>query len=92
MINITDTRIHLVKKEGVKVKAAVSLTVDDCLVIHDFKVIESNDGNLYVSMPARRTPDNEYRDIVHPTSNTTRDKLSSHILAEYNKALEAQSS
>ena len=72
------------KEEG-KLKAVASVTIDDCFVVHDVKIIEGADG-CFIAMPSKRTPDGEYKDIVHPLNTETREMMAEAILAEYEKA------
>ncbi|MDO5403251.1 MAG: septation regulator SpoVG [Eubacteriales bacterium] len=83
-MNITDVRVRKIAKEG-KMKAVVSVTIDDEFVVHDIKVIEGEKG-LFIAMPSRKSTDGEYRDIAHPINTATRDKLQSIILEAYAKA------
>ena len=69
-MNITDVRVRKVAKEG-KMKAVVSITIDDEFVVHDIKVIEGEKG-LFIAMPSRKATDGEYRDIAHPINSSTR--------------------
>ncbi len=85
-MNITDIRIRKISKEG-RMKAVVSVTLDDVFVVHDIKVIESDNG-MFVAMPSRQTPDGEYRDIAHPINSETRTSMQAAILAAYEKELE----
>lgn len=85
-MNITDVRVRKITKEG-KMKAVVSVTIDDEFVVHDIKVIEGEKG-LFIAMPSRKSTDGEYRDIAHPINTSTRDKLQSIILDAYEKAEE----
>ena len=77
-MNITDVRVRKVAKEG-KMKAVVSITIDDEFVVHDIKVIEGEKG-LFIAMPSRKAADGEYRDIAHPINSTTRDRIQTLIL------------
>jgi stage V sporulation protein G len=72
-----------VSKEG-KMKAVVSITLDNEFVVHDIKVIEGDKG-LFIAMPSRKTPDGEFKDIAHPINTETREKIQAAILAEYDK-------
>ncbi len=72
-------------KEG-KLKAIVSITMDDEFVVHDIKVIEGEKG-LFIAMPSKKTLDGEYRDIAHPINSETRDRIQSIILESYEKTL-----
>ena len=83
-MNITDVRVRKVTKEG-KMKAVVSITLDDEFVVHDIKVIEGEKGK-FIAMPSRKASDGEYRDIAHPINSDTRERIQSMILAEYEKA------
>jgi len=80
-MQITDVRIRKVEKEG-KMKAVVSITIDEEFVVHDIKVIEGEKG-LFIAMPSRKAADGEYRDIAHPINSNTRDKIQSLILEKY---------
>ena len=84
-MNITDVRVRKVAKEG-KMKAVVSITIDDVFVVHDIKVIEGEKG-LFIAMPSRKATDGEYRDIAHPINSDTRDKIQQIILEKYEQAL-----
>ena len=84
-MNITDVRVRKVLTEG-KMKAIVSVTLDDAFVIHDVKVVDGQNG-LFVAMPSRKTPTGEFRDIAHPISQESRDLLQSKVLEKYEEAL-----
>lgn len=86
-MNITDVRVRKISKEG-KMKAVVSVTIDDEFVVHDIKVIEGDKG-LFIAMPSRRTSDGEYRDVAHPINTSTRERLQAVILEAYEKAEES---
>ena len=84
-MNITDVRVRKVAKEG-KMKAVVSITIDDEFVVHDIKVIEGEKG-LFIAMPSRKATDGEYRDIAHPINSGTREKIQTIILKQYEQAM-----
>lgn len=84
-MEITDVRVRKVAKEG-KMKAIVSITLDDEFVVHDIKVIEGEKG-LFIAMPSKKASDGEYRDIAHPINSNTRDRIQRIILESYEKAL-----
>ena len=84
-MNITDVRVRKVAKEG-KMKAVVSITIDDEFVVHDLKVIEGEQG-LFIAMPSRKAADGEYRDIAHPINSTTRDRIQTLILDKYQEVM-----
>ena len=80
-MQITDVRVRRIEKEG-KMKAIVSITLDNEFVIHDIKVIEGEKG-LFIARPSRKAADGEYRDIAHPINSSTRDMIQGVILAKY---------
>lgn len=80
-MQITDLRMRKIEKGG-KMKAVVSITIDDEFVVHDIKVIEGEKG-LFIAMPSRRASDGEYRDIAHPINSQTRDNIQKMILDKY---------
>lgn len=84
-MNITDVRVRKVAKDDTKMKAVVSITIDDVFVVHDIKVIEGEKG-LFIAMPSRKSTDGEYRDIAHPINSQTREKLQEMILKAYDEA------
>ena len=87
-MQITDVRIRKVEKEG-KMKAVVSITIDEEFVVHDIKIIEGEIG-LFIAMPSRKAADGEYRDIAHPINSSTREKIQELILEKYQETLEAE--
>ena len=88
-MQITDVRVRKIEKEG-KMKAIVSITIDNEFVVHDIKVIEGEKG-LFIAMPSRKAADGEYRDIAHPINSGTRVMIQSVILERYaTAALEDQ--
>ena len=82
-MNITDIRI--VPVEGQQfLKAYVSVTFDDELVVHNIRIIHVEE-KLMISMPNKKLPGGEYRDYVHPITQTFRKKLTDDIIAKYHK-------
>ena len=84
-MHITDVRVRKIAKEG-KMKAIVSITIDDEFVIHDIKVIEGEKG-MFIAMPSKKATDGEYRDIAHPINSGTRESIQNIILEKYEQAL-----
>lgn len=80
-MQVTDVRLRKIEKEG-KMRAIVSITLDNEFVIHDIKVIEGEKG-LFIAMPSRKAADGEYRDIAHPINSGTRDRIQKVILDKY---------
>jgi stage V sporulation protein G len=87
-MQITDIRVRTVAKEG-KMRAVVSVTIDNAFVVHDIKVIEGDKG-LFIAMPSRKTSDGEYRDIAHPINSETRENLQTLILEAYKNSETAE--
>ena len=84
-MQITDVRVRKITKEG-KMKAVVSITLDDAFVVHDIKVIEGDKG-LFIAMPSKKSADAEHRDIAHPINSATREHIQTVILESFEKAL-----
>lgn len=87
-MQITDVRVRKVTKEG-KMKAIVSITLDDEFVVHDIKVIEGEKG-LFIAMPSKKASDGVYRDIAHPINSSTREAIQKIILESYERATAEQ--
>lgn len=85
-MNISEVRVRLVKKDEGKLKAVASVTIDDCFVVHDVKILEGQD-DFFIAMPSKKTPDGEYKDIVHPLNTETREMLKKAVLDEFEKAV-----
>ena len=83
-MQITDVRVRKLTKEG-KMRAVVSVTIDDEFVVHDIKVIEGEKG-LFIAMPSKTTATGEHTDIAHPINKETRKMFEDAIFEEYNKA------
>ena len=86
MLNITDVRVRLVKKEDSKLKAVASITIENSFVVHEIRVIEGVNG-CFVAMPSRKTPDGEFKDTAHPLDTPTREYVDKTVLEAYEKAL-----
>lgn len=69
-----------------KMKAVVSVTIDNAFVVHDVKVVEGMNG-LFVAMPSRKTPEGEFRDIAHPISSAAREVIQTAVLKAYQEAI-----
>ncbi len=80
-MEITEIKFRRFPTHG-RLRALVSVTFDDVFAVHDIKVIEGDD-HLFLAMPARRSADGRYHDIVHPIGHTLRTELERRVLAEY---------
>jgi len=82
-MEITDIRIKRVSTEG-KLRAYVTVTFDDCFVVHNLKIISGKAGT-FIAMPSRKTKTGEYKDIAHPINSEFRHQMQSEIIGEYDK-------
>jgi len=80
-MEITDIRIRKVTGEE-KLKAYVTVTFDDCFVVHNVKIIEGKSG-VFIAMPSRKTRTGEYKDVAHPIHPEFRAELQRKILDKY---------
>lgn len=87
-MKVTDVRIRRFNQEG-KMRAIVSVTLNDQFVVHDVRVIEGNNG-YFIAMPSKRTPDGEFKDIAHPINTEARQEIQQAILEAYFKELEME--
>lgn len=87
-MKITEVRVSL--RDDEKLKAFVSITLDNCFVIRGLKIIKGTRG-MFVAMPSRKRPDGTFQDLAHPINNETRDWMEGVILAQYQKEVESHS-
>src|SRR3989442_3619711 len=83
-MEITEVRVFPVDED--KLKAFVSIIIDDCFVVSDIKIINGNNG-LFISMPSKKRKNGTFRDIAHPLNNETRKKIEEKVLARYREIL-----
>ncbi len=83
-MEITEVRVFPVNEE--KLKAFVSIIIDDCFVVSDIKIISGNSG-LFISMPSKKRKNGTFRDIAHPLNNETRKKIEEKVLARYREVV-----
>jgi stage V sporulation protein G len=81
-MEITQVKVFPVEEE--RLKAYVSIVLDDCFLISDLKVIQGPNG-VFVSMPSKRKKNGEFKDIAHPLNRETRERMERRILSEYEK-------
>ena len=82
-MKVTDVRLRKIQTDG-RMKALVSITLDEAFVIHDLRVIEGNSG-LFVAMPSKRTPDGEFSDIAHPINSDMRQEIQDAVMKVYDE-------
>jgi stage V sporulation protein G len=88
MVEITEVRVSL--RDDDKLKAFVSITLNDSFVIRGLKIIHGNSG-LFVAMPSRKRPDGEHQDLAHPINDATRKYLTDTVMAVYQRELATNS-
>jgi stage V sporulation protein G len=86
VLQITDVRVRPYAKADDKLKAFASLTIADCFVVTDLKVIQGKKG-LFVAMPSRKRRDGTFKDVAHPLNQVTRDTIERMVLEAYDQAL-----
>ena len=84
-MEITDIRIRRLEGSN-KMKAIVSITIDDEFVLHDIKVVDGEKG-LFIAMPSRKNAEGEYRDVAHPINSDTRKQLQNLIMEKYREEI-----
>ena len=80
-MEISDIKIRKTMHDG-RLRAVVSVTLDNAVAIHDIKVVQGDD-RLFVAMPSRREEAGNYRDIIHPINTSARDVLETRIIEAY---------
>jgi len=88
-MEITDVRVRKVAGEG-KLKAYVTVTFNDCFVVHNVKIIEGKSG-VFIAMPSRKTRAGEYKDVAHPIAPEFRAELQDKILDKYHSGVDDDS-
>ncbi len=83
-MEITEIRVFPVHEE--KLKAFVSIILDECFVVSDIKIIQGNSG-LFVSMPSKKRKNGTFRDIAHPLNNETRRRFEQQIITRYREVV-----
>ena len=88
-MEITEVKVYPVRKPDDKLKAFVTIILDDCFVIRDLKIIHGNSG-LFVAMPSRKKADGTYADIAHPLNNDMRQRMEEMVIGEYQKIIDTE--
>lgn len=83
-MKITNVEVKKVEKEGSRLRGVANITLDNCLAIHNIRIIEGSKG-LFVAMPSRKTEEGKYVDLVHPINSETRKMFEEEIMAKYNE-------
>lgn len=85
-MKITKVKVFPVNEE--RLKAYVSITIDDVFLVRDLKIIQGNTG-LFVAMPSKKGKDEKFRDIAHPLNQETRDEIEKVVFEAYKKEIES---
>src|ERR1700722_17536927 len=83
-MKITEVKVFPVNEE--RLKAYVTITIENCFVVRDLKIIKGNEG-LFVAMPSKKRKDGQFKDIAHPLNNETREKIENKIFESYETEL-----
>lgn len=86
-MDISDIKIRKILSDDNRLKAIVSITIDDLIAIHDIKVVQGNE-RLFVAMPSRKDESGNFRDIIHPITATAREQIENSILSAYNNYMD----
>ena len=84
-MEITSVRVHKTEREGSRMKGYATVTIDDCFVVRNIRIIEG-DEKLFIAMPSRKTATGGYRDIAHPINPETRKMFEDAVLEAYKNA------
>ncbi len=87
-MEVTDIRVKKFDKEN-RLKAIAAITIDDCFVVHELRVIDGKDG-LFVAMPSRKMPNGEFKDVAHPINQETRDYIEGVVIKAYQELLDKE--
>ncbi len=81
-MEITDVRVKKLNSDN-RLKAIAAITIDDCFVVHELRIIDGKDG-LFVAMPSRKMPNGEFKDVAHPINQETRNRIEGVVIEAYN--------
>ena len=89
-MKITDVKVNLATHQD-PLKAFASITLDDCFVVHDLRVIKTAD-KMFVAMPSKKLPGGNlrkdmYKDIVHPINQNMRKMIEESVLSKYQSVI-----
>lgn len=86
-MNITEVKVFPVNED--RLKAYISITIDNCFVVRDLKIILNPEGELFVAMPSKKRKDGQFRDIAHPLNQETRTMIEDAVFKAYETELSA---
>ncbi len=85
-MKVTEVKIFPVNEE--RLKAYVTITLDDCFVVRDLKIIEGH-GGLFVAMPSKKRKDGQFRDIAHPLNQETRQAIEDAVFKAFEEEIKS---
>ena len=85
-MKITEVNVFPVNED--RLKAYVSITIDECFVVRDLKVIRGNVG-LFVAMPSKKRKDGQFKDVAHPLNQETREQIEKAVFEAYENAVKS---
>lgn len=85
-MKITEVKIFPVNED--RLKAYVTIALDDCFVVRDLKIIQGP-GGLFVAMPSKKRKDGQFRDIAHPLNQETRAMIEDLVFEAYENELKS---
>ncbi|MBY0315527.1 MAG: septation regulator SpoVG [Bdellovibrionales bacterium] len=85
-MQITEVKIYPVNED--RLRAYVTITLENCFVIRDLKIIQGT-GGLFVAMPSKKRKDGQFRDIAHPLNQETREHIEQMVFDAYKREIEA---
>ena len=83
-MEITSVKVHKTEREGSRMKGYATVTLDDCFVVRNIRIIEG-DEKLFIAMPSKKVSDDRYEDIAHPINSEFRNYVESYIFEIFNK-------
>jgi stage V sporulation protein G len=89
-LNVKVTEVRISPAKGGKVRAFASVVFDDAFIVNDLRVVEGREGQVFVTMPARKTRNGQMRDIAHPLNSDTREHIEQRVLEEYQAAVSSR--
>lgn len=85
-MKITEVKVFPVNEE--RLKAYVTITLEDCFVVRDLKIIKGNTG-LFVAMPSKKRKDGQFKDIAHPLNQETREHIEQMVFEAYEREVKS---
>ena len=85
-MKITEVKVFPVNED--RLKAYVTITLEDCFVVRDLKIIKGNNG-LFVAMPSKKRKDGQFKDLAHPLNQETREHIEQMVFEAYEREVKS---